>query len=108
MDFASHDRPKICYRIVVGSRDRLAGHLFFLTPFAPHANLVTSHRDDVAGLPVHFHILAVEWPIPGGLQNGLGLRIGQNNRCFIIYVRIHIRLDPLRHGGDCLRPLAVH
>src|SRR5262249_26510784 len=51
--------------------------------FLSNVQQVSARNENVAGLTIDFYVFAIEGPVPGGLQNGLRLRIGDDDCGFI-------------------------
>ena len=90
-----NDRPQIGQRIVVGGRDGLAASCSSVVCRcgARGCRLASPYR--VSRLAVDFHVFAVEGPVPRGLNDGLRLRISQNDGRLVVHVRIDFWFDLL-------------
>ena len=71
-------------------------------------NVVALDGFDVSGLTVDLNVFYAEWPVPRGLDDGLRLRVGEDDCRFVIDMRIQVGFDLLRHGGDGEWALVVH
>src|ERR1035441_4801326 len=67
----AHDRRQIRQRIVFFGRQRLQRAGFLLPARQPYAQRVAAGRDGVPALAVDLEILAVERPVPRGLNDAL-------------------------------------
>src|ERR1700727_1109492 len=63
---------------------------------------------DVAGGAVDFHVLAVEGPVPRALNDGLRVRVSEDDGAVVVNVRIDARLEVEGDGGDGEGKFAVH
>ncbi len=99
---------EIVDRVIFGRGDGLGvQQIFLLLAGKAHADVVALHGDGVTGLAVHFHIFAIERPIPRGLQDRDGLRIGDEDGAFVVDL-ICVGLKVLCDGGDGVGAAAIH
>ncbi len=111
---AAEDGGEVVGRVVVGGGEGWGGFdVFFFFSGEADAELCAGvaalvEGVDVAGCAVDFHVFAVEGPVPGALDDGGGVRVGEDDSGVIVDVGVDLGFELLCDGGDGERELAVH
>ena len=72
------------------------------------AETVAAGGDGVSGGAVDLEILAAEGPVPGGLDDALGLWVVEENGGFVVGFGVDFGFGGVGDGGDAERALVVH